>query len=168
MPTKTTPYEVLVRFDEAGKLKGAHAQFLDTITDDAGAVLAQKVGHAMPIAVAGRAGFPLKDILDAVHIAALEAVDDANAEKDKKEAARAELEADHAEKLALAEKIAGIAEAEEWDEAQFAVAKAELLASKQPKPERRRAELLAKKAWIQAEIDALPPKAGEGSGKAKK
>lgn len=167
MPTKTTPYELLVRWDEAGELKGAHAQFLDTITDDAGNVLAQKVGPAMPIAVAGREGFPLADVLDAVQISALKATEAAQAEVTQKEKAREELEKDHDEKLAIAEEMKAIAEAEEWDEAKFATVKAKLEHAKQPKPDKIRAELLAAKAEIQAKLDALPPKAG-GGGKSTK
>ena len=47
--TKTL-YEVLLRFDDAGKLKGAHAQYLDAITED-GVVISATPGHAIPLSL---------------------------------------------------------------------------------------------------------------------
>lgn len=47
--TKTL-YEVLLRFGVDGKLAGAHAQYLDTITED-GVVISATPGHAIPLSL---------------------------------------------------------------------------------------------------------------------
>ena len=68
--TKTTqPYEFLVRWRD-GAISGAHIRFLETILED-GVVLAQKEGNAMPVSLAGEAGYPLADVLSAVQKSAL-------------------------------------------------------------------------------------------------
>ena len=65
----TTPYEFLVRWNN-GALSGAHVRFLETISED-GVVLTQKEGNAMPVSMAGEAGYPLADVLTAVQQTAL-------------------------------------------------------------------------------------------------
>lgn len=68
--TKTTqPYEFLVRWRD-GAISGAHIRFLETVLED-GVVLAQKEGNAMPVSLAGEAGYPLADVLSAVQTSAL-------------------------------------------------------------------------------------------------
>ena len=68
--TKTTqPYEFLVRWRD-GAISGTHIRFLETILED-GVVLAQKEGNAMPVSLAGEAGYPLADVLSAVQKSAL-------------------------------------------------------------------------------------------------
>ena len=47
--TKTL-YEVLLRFDSDGALKGAHAQYLDAITED-GVVISATPGPAIPLSL---------------------------------------------------------------------------------------------------------------------
>lgn len=47
----TTLYEVLLRFGENGKLKGAHAQYLETIEED-GVVIQASTGPAIPLSLA--------------------------------------------------------------------------------------------------------------------
>lgn len=65
---KTRPYELLVRWGEAGSVAGAHVQFLEEVVDedDGGKVLVAKIGDAIPVSLAGEAGFPLADILQQV------------------------------------------------------------------------------------------------------
>lgn len=50
-------YEVLLRFDENGALKGAHAQYLEGITED-GVIIQAKPGPAMPLSLADAADIP--------------------------------------------------------------------------------------------------------------
>lgn len=69
--TKTkTPNEFLVRWDDAGALKGAHIVFREAITED-GAELSSKLLPAQGVALAGSAGFPLQDVIDAITASAL-------------------------------------------------------------------------------------------------
>lgn len=68
--TKTnTPYEFLVRWNN-GAVAGAHIRFLETISEN-GTVLTQKEGPAMPVSMAGEAGFPIADILTSLQAQAL-------------------------------------------------------------------------------------------------
>lgn len=64
------PYELLVRWTSAGQIAGAHVQFLEQLVED-GTVINEKVGAAVPVALAGGAGFPLADILSLVQTDAL-------------------------------------------------------------------------------------------------
>ncbi len=48
MQTKKQPYELLVRWDQAGKLAGAHIQYRYVITDGH-TVIGESVGAAEPI-----------------------------------------------------------------------------------------------------------------------
>lgn len=73
-----TPYEFLVRWKD-GAIAGAHVRFLETLieTDASGAVtaLAEKEGDALPVSVAGEAGFPVADILSVALTTALATID---------------------------------------------------------------------------------------------
>jgi hypothetical protein len=67
----TLPYEFLARFRD-GRLAGCHAQFIDVFRDDDNNnVIAEKLGPALPVAVAESAGFPLDQILGDLHKGAL-------------------------------------------------------------------------------------------------
>lgn len=59
-----TPYEFLVRWDEQGKLQGAHVQYLETTRKD-GAVIAQTITPAAKVAVVAgdTEGFKLGEIV---------------------------------------------------------------------------------------------------------
>jgi hypothetical protein len=101
----TTPYEFLARWKN-GALAGAHVKFLETITDD-GAVVSQREGDPMSVAVAGAAGFPLDDILSALQAQAIAERDAAIASKQLAESYLALAISDKA--TALAAKDAEIA-----------------------------------------------------------
>lgn len=76
----TTLYEVLFRFDESGKLKGAHAQYLETVDED-GTILAQKVGNAIPLLLLNSGdGLTVKKVLGDALSAVIEAKEAAEAE----------------------------------------------------------------------------------------
>jgi hypothetical protein len=86
----TTLYEVLFRFDDAGKLKGAHAQYLETISED-GVVIQAKPGHAIPLSLLDSGdGLTVKKVLGDALSAVIEAKEAAEADA---AAARAEFEA---------------------------------------------------------------------------
>ena len=82
MQTTKHPYELLVRWDCAGRLSGAHAQFHYVTTDEDGSVLGEFVGAAEPVSMADSAGFPLSDILPPLQSAALAELDRLRAERD--------------------------------------------------------------------------------------
>lgn len=97
--TKTTqPYEFLVRWTN-GNIAGAHVRFLETISED-GTVLTQKEGNAMPVSMAGEAGFPLSDLLTLTQQTALAERDAALAAKATAEAALATATTAHTAALA--------------------------------------------------------------------
>jgi hypothetical protein len=74
-------YEVLLRFDENGKLKGAHAQYLEGVIED-GVVLSAKQGDALPLSlVEGADGLTLKKVLGDSLSAVIEAKEAAEAAK---------------------------------------------------------------------------------------
>lgn len=93
MITKTqTPYEFLIRWRD-GKISGAHAKFLETISED-GVVLNVKEGDAIPVSLAGEVGYPIADIFAAISVGAVASakqavMDIATAEGKKAEAALA-------------------------------------------------------------------------------
>lgn len=105
-----TPYEFLARWDDAGVFKGAHISFIDRIMDGE-TVLSVKVGDAQPVSLAGEQGFPLADVLDAMHASVL-ADNDAKAAQittltvDKTAADQAKTAAESARDAAMAEKQA--------------------------------------------------------------
>ena len=69
----TNPYEFLVRWDSmTGQIKGCHVKMITThIDDETNEVIAVKEGEAMPIAWAQETGFPLDQVLQAIHVDAL-------------------------------------------------------------------------------------------------
>ena len=82
MQTERFPYELLVRWDRSGHLSGAHAQFRYVTTGPDGTVVAETLGGAEPIAVAGNNGFPIAEILSQAQAAALSALEAMAAERD--------------------------------------------------------------------------------------
>lgn len=80
MAITKTPYEFLCRWDENGKFKAYHFKTLTTVTDGE-EVIAVKESEAMNAAMADAAGFPIKDILSAIHTDSLKAMDVAVSEK---------------------------------------------------------------------------------------
>lgn len=63
------PYEFLVRWDhQTGVLKGAHCKIYDTVTG--------KEGDAQVVSVAGAQGFPLSEILTAIELGSLLALNE--------------------------------------------------------------------------------------------
>jgi len=69
--TETTqPYELLVRWNANGEISGAHVGFIERTFKD-GVEIAHKIGDVMPVGIGAATGFPLADILEAVHIDAL-------------------------------------------------------------------------------------------------
>ena len=74
--TKTkTPHEFLVRWNDSGSLSGAHVAFREAISED-GTEISSKFLAPEPVAIGGNAGFPLADVLDAIHTTALADVAD--------------------------------------------------------------------------------------------
>lgn len=66
--TETLPYELLARFNHAGRLAGIHVQYRTLAIATDGAVLADAPGPVMPLESA--AGFPLTELLDRLQSAA--------------------------------------------------------------------------------------------------
>lgn len=69
-----TPYEFLARWDESGKLSGAHIQFIEKLIED-GTVLHSKVGDALPVSMADETEFPIAEIMSDIQIAAMKAAE---------------------------------------------------------------------------------------------
>lgn len=82
MQTERFPYELLVRWDRSGRLAGAHAQFRYVTSGPDGAVIAEALGGAEPLGLAGNVGFPLADVLSQAQAAALSALETVTAERD--------------------------------------------------------------------------------------
>jgi hypothetical protein len=127
MITKTqTPYEFLIRWRD-GKISGAHAKFLETISED-GVVLNVKEGDAVPVSLAGEVGYPIADIFAAISAGAVasaqQAVTDiatADGKKLEAEAAAAKAAADlEAENARVAAALAAKQAAEDAVKAQKA------------------------------------------------
>ena len=109
--TKTkTPYEFLARWDDAGILRGAHVVFREAIID-AGVEISSKIGDAMPVSLAGGAGFPLAQILSALNTSAIVDSEAKTAEIATLKTAKAD--ADTARDAAVAEKDGKAAEVAE-------------------------------------------------------
>ena len=110
----TTLYEVLFRFDENGALKGAHAQYLETISED-GAIIQAKPGGALPLSLLATAdGLTVKKVLGDALASVVEAKEAAEAAaaaalvtKEAAEAKAKEAEAAAADALAKVEAVAG-------------------------------------------------------------
>lgn len=82
------PYEFLARWDEQGKLSGAHVKFRTIVTDD-GSVLSRVDGDALPVDIGVGQGFPLTDILSQLHIDAVAQAATAAAQAEEAKAASA-------------------------------------------------------------------------------
>lgn len=75
-----TLYEILFRFDEAGKLKGAHAMYLEGVSED-GVVLSAQTGAAVPLSlVEGADALTVKKVLGDATLALLTAKEEAEAD----------------------------------------------------------------------------------------
>ena len=69
--TKTqTPYEFMARWSDAGVLTGAHVVFREAIIE-AGVEISSDIGDALPVSLAGGAGFPIAQILSALNTSAI-------------------------------------------------------------------------------------------------
>lgn len=82
MKTIKLPYELLARWDQAGRLVGAHVQYRYVVTDNAGALITESLGTAEPLTLDTAPGFPLADLLTQAQAAALTAKAAAEAERD--------------------------------------------------------------------------------------
>ena len=60
---KKIPYEFLVRFDNDGKLKGAHIGFVEKVFKDK-TEISTTITNVMPVSFSNEEGFPIKDILN--------------------------------------------------------------------------------------------------------
>lgn len=67
---KQTPYEFLARWADDGSFRGAHVVFRESIVQD-GAEIGSSIGQALPVSMAGEAGFPIAEILDALRVSAI-------------------------------------------------------------------------------------------------
>ena len=110
----TTLYEILFRFDENGELKGAHAQYLETISED-GVVIQARPGGALPLSLLATAdGMTVKKVLGDALASVVEAKEaaeaaaaDALAAKEAAEVKAKEAEVAAADALAKVEAVAG-------------------------------------------------------------
>lgn len=94
------PSEVLHRYGRTGKLQGYHIKAATVIFED-GVEISRTESDALPIAKANAMGLTLDAVLDNLHMQALQAVDDANADKSEAEATATQ---------AIKEKDAAVAE----------------------------------------------------------
>ncbi len=88
MPTVKQPYEFLARWDQAGKLVGVHVRWRYIITDDVGKPVAESVGPAEVVSLAGEAGFPMANLLQQLQVDTLQARDAAIAAQKSAETER--------------------------------------------------------------------------------
>lgn len=88
LTTKQHPYELLIRWGNAGALAGAHVQRRYVIADENGVVIGESVANAEPLTINTAAGFPLGDLLSQAQIDALVAKAAADQERDAAAAAR--------------------------------------------------------------------------------
>jgi hypothetical protein len=91
MQTTKTPYELLIRWNQAGALAGAHVQHRYVIKDG-DAVIGETLGGAEPLTLDTAVGFPLGDLLSQAQADALTAKAAADAERDAALARVADLE----------------------------------------------------------------------------
>ena len=94
----------------SGNLRGAHVVFREAIID-AGVEISSKIGDAMPVSLAGGAGFPLAQILSALNTSAIVDSEAKTAEIATLKTAKAD--ADTARDAAVAEKDGKAAEVAE-------------------------------------------------------
>lgn len=85
METTKVPYELLVRFDQSGKLQGAQVQYRYIIRDGE-KIVGESVGNAEPLSL--DKGFPLQDVLTNAQADALATAEDAKRDAER---ARADL-----------------------------------------------------------------------------
>lgn len=71
--TVLLPYELLIRWDDEGNLKGAHLLRMGKVLDDVGNVIAAQPMPPQPIAV-GEEGFPLAEVMNQALIDALKQI----------------------------------------------------------------------------------------------
>jgi hypothetical protein len=93
MQTERQPYELLVRWNQDGKLAGAHVQWRFVTRDDEGNVLGEFIGPAEPVDIGQGNGFPLEDILAKAQADALAELEAARVEIETYRAERAKLDA---------------------------------------------------------------------------
>jgi hypothetical protein len=72
------PYEFLARWDDQGKLAGAHVGFRTVITRD-GVIVSTQATPPQPVAIGAGAGFPLADLMTTVQASALASAEAAEA-----------------------------------------------------------------------------------------
>ena len=73
-------YEVLFRFDEAGKAQGCHAIYREIVTED-GEILADRIGQAIPVSLLDAADkLTVKTVIGDAMFAVVKAKDEAVAE----------------------------------------------------------------------------------------
>lgn len=86
LEAKRQPYEFLVRWDTStGKIKGSHVQFANVISED-GVFASEQLAQPMPVGTE----YPLRDILDLIHIEALKTTSETAKELDEIKANLAE------------------------------------------------------------------------------
>lgn len=108
METVKRPYEFLARWDQDGRLIGAHVQWR-YIIKDGDQVIGESVANAEPVAIeAGKSGFPISDILNELQVSAIATFHEGEAVvrdmKDQNEALSDALNAVQGEKAVLTEK----------------------------------------------------------------
>lgn len=86
MQTMKRPYELLLRWDQQGRLSGAHVQHRYVI-EDGGKIVGESVGPAEPLSLETAEEFPLADILTQAQSDALVGKAAAEAERDTARAA---------------------------------------------------------------------------------
>ncbi len=80
MKTTKHPYEFLARWNaETGEMH-AHVGFILTVREDDGALVSRHAMPVQPVAVGSDEGFPLSEVLDALHISLLTEKEGARAE----------------------------------------------------------------------------------------
>jgi 16S rRNA G527 N7-methylase RsmG len=83
MNAEKQPYELLVRWDENGALKGAHVQWRYIVRDESGAIVSESVTPSEAVDIGAGKGFPLADILNTAQADALTKVEALRKERDE-------------------------------------------------------------------------------------
>ena len=92
MQATKQPYELLVRWDQDGKLLGAHVLWRLVIRDEEGKIAGESVTGAEPVDIGGGKGFPMQDILSRAQADALAEFGNAQARVAELESQKAALE----------------------------------------------------------------------------
>jgi hypothetical protein len=100
----TTPYEFLIRWGKDGSISGAHVKWLDTVRDD-DTIISEKEGVAIPVSLAGEAGYPIGDIFAAIDTTAKSTAESALASIALADQQAADLVAKQAEVKAAADAL---------------------------------------------------------------